>query len=109
MVRWIAFDDETAEAVVSKFKRGAAEIREGDAPLDAALALERPSLMILPSSNPGKVLLASVDPKTASAQPGVQKHALARPLPGLPLARREPRPLAQPNGPPRKWWHRRSA
>jgi len=34
MIRWIAFDDETAEAVVSKFKRGGAEIYRGE-PLDA--------------------------------------------------------------------------
>src|SRR5581483_5683844 len=61
MVRWIAFDDETAEAVVSRFKRGAAEIEHGD-PLTLALESERPTVLILPSETPDKAMLAKVSP-----------------------------------------------
>jgi hypothetical protein len=61
MVRWIAFDDETAEAVVSRFRRGAAEIEHGDL-LGIALGSEQPTVMILPTSTPGRVLLAKVVP-----------------------------------------------
>lgn len=61
MIRWIAFDDETAEAVVSRFRRGAAEIHTGNA-VDAALDLGRPSQILLPSKNPGRVLRASLAP-----------------------------------------------
>ena len=57
MVRWVAFDDESAEAVVSRFKRGAAEIRHGD-PVGSALAHGRPSLVLLPGGAPGRVLVA---------------------------------------------------
>jgi len=62
MVHWIAFDDETAETVVGRFKRGAAEIREGE-PIDAALAEPGPSLMILAGTTPGRVLVACLEPK----------------------------------------------
>ena len=60
MIRWIAFDDETAEAIVSRFKRGAAEIQPGD-PLDTVLRFDQPSVLILPSETPGKVLFARVE------------------------------------------------
>ena len=66
MIRWIAFDDETAEAVVSKFKRGGAEIHRGE-PLDAVLDFGKPSLMLLPSTKPGRVLLATFQPKPRTA------------------------------------------
>ncbi len=64
MARWIAFDDETAEAVIGRFKRGAAEIREGEQPLEAALRCGRPSVLILPAKTAGRVLLVSIEPKT---------------------------------------------
>jgi hypothetical protein len=57
MVRWIAFDDETAEAVVSRLRRGAAEI-QSNTPVDAALHNPGPSVIVLPSSTPGKLLIA---------------------------------------------------
>ena len=63
-MRWIVFDDQTAEAVMDKYKRGAAEIHEGAEPLDAALQTARPTVLILPSSEIGTVLLASIEPKT---------------------------------------------
>jgi len=62
-MRWIVFDDETAEAVVSKYKRGAAEIREAGRPLDAALNAGSRAILILPSREPSRVLLATVEPK----------------------------------------------
>ena len=57
MVRWIAFDDETAEAVVSRLRRGAAEIQHS-IPIDAALHAAGRSVIVLPSSIPGKLLIA---------------------------------------------------
>ena len=83
MVRWIVFDDETAEAVVDKFKRGADEIREGSEPLDAALSLRQPSVVILPSPASGKVMLASFEPKGGAipVKPVAAIEA-SRPLPG---------------------------
>ena len=57
MVRWIAFDDETAEAVVSRLRRGAAEIQH-NTPVDAALHATGRSVIVLPSSTPGKLLVA---------------------------------------------------
>ena len=69
MVRWIAFDDDTADALVGKFKRGAAEIREGDV-LDSSLHHDEANILIYPSPSPERVLLARVDvitsPKSAA-------------------------------------------
>jgi len=114
MVRWIAFDDDTAEAVVNKFMRGAAEIREGETPLSAALALDRPSVMILPSSMPGKVLLATFEPKTAAAQETGAEVSAPRDLPVPPFGGSPSRYQATPQRPAMrgssgKWWHRKSA
>jgi hypothetical protein len=57
MVRWVAFDDDTAEAVVSRLRRGAAEIQH-NAPVDAALQTQGPAVIVLPSPAPGKLLIA---------------------------------------------------
>jgi hypothetical protein len=66
MVRWIAFDDETAEAVVSRLRRGAAEI-QSKSPLDAALHNAGPSVIVLPSSTPGKLLIAHLSQRNPPA------------------------------------------
>ena len=66
MVRWIAFDDETAEAVVSRLRRGAAEI-QSNSPLDAALHNAGPSVIVLPSSTPGKLLIARISQRKLPA------------------------------------------
>jgi hypothetical protein len=66
MVRWIAFDDETAEAVVSRLRRGAAEI-QSNSPLDAALHNSGPSVIVLPSSTPGKLLIARLSQRNLPA------------------------------------------
>jgi hypothetical protein len=57
VVHWIAFDDDTAEALVSRMRRGAAEIHH-DTPVDAALHVEGACVMVLPSPTPGKLLIA---------------------------------------------------
>ena len=67
MVRWIAFDDDTAEAVVSRLRRGAAEIQH-NSPVDAALHAAGPSVIVLPSSTPGKLLIARIT-KAKSNEP----------------------------------------
>lgn len=95
MVRWIAFDDETAEAVVSRFKRGAAEIEAGD-PLAAALGADRPTMVILPSQVKGRVLLAKISPSKESV------NYEATGFLGLsdePVAPRAPQPQAR-----KSWW-----
>ena len=70
MVRWIAFDDESAEAVVSRYRRGAAEIQQGD-PVSAALRLDRESRVLLPGIASGRVLVAHFRPKNnLTANPG---------------------------------------
>jgi hypothetical protein len=66
MVRWIAFDEETADALIGRFKRGASELHDGDA-LDAALSHGKSSLLLMPSSTPGRVLLARIEHKAAEA------------------------------------------
>ncbi len=115
MIRWIAFDDETAEAVVSRFKRGAAEIRQGQ-PLDTALDHGRPSLLVLPSTTPGKVLLARFEPKTPQAE-DASTSAASEPISyeasgflgviDQPVFSKRPQPVKQEAK--RKWWQRRSA
>lgn len=65
MVRWIAFDDDTAEAVVSRLRRGAAEIQH-NTPVDAALHAAGPSVIVLPSSTPGKLLIARFTQRKAN-------------------------------------------
>jgi len=104
MPRWIAFDDETAEAVMSRFRRGAAEIREGD-PLDAALDLGQPSLIILPSNVPGRVLVARCTPKASEPRLTPEKPALPMEI----ASDRKPPVQPPAQAQPRKWWRRRSA
>ena len=109
MIRWIAFDDETAEAVVSRFKRGAAEIHRCE-PLDAALNLGRPSLLLLPSDTPGRLLLARLEPKAeSSADASGSGHAkgFRELISEGPILKRAPQPVR--HGAKRKWWQRRSA
>jgi hypothetical protein len=113
MVRWIAFDDETADAIVSRFKRGATEIHEGN-PLDEALRLGKASL-ILPSDTPGKVLFArlevnnevrnEVDNDARSGQFVGYEPSGFLGLADEPIFTKPPRPAP----PKKKWWQRKSA
>jgi hypothetical protein len=100
MVRWIAFDDETAEAVVSRLRRGAAEI-QSNTPLDAALQNAGPSVIVLPSSTPGKLLIARFS---------YRKPAISAPLPPsaqvpslLPAHLLQKKPTASERKP---WWRK---
>ena len=81
-MRWIVFDDETAEFVTGKYKRGAAEVRYDERPLDAALKGRGRSVLILPSAEPGKVLLATIEQRTAEsvAKPAAAVVAQFTPL-----------------------------
>jgi len=65
--RWIAFDQDTADAIRKLFREDSGEIRSGD-PLTAALELSKASVVVLPSSTPGKALLAYLRPKTPKVQ-----------------------------------------
>jgi len=97
MVRWVAFDDDTAEAVVSRLRRGAAEINS-TTPLDAALQAKGPSLVVLPSSTPGRLLIAKFSkpqiPETATATLLPAPHRIATSA-GKPVA-----------STPKPWWRR---
>jgi hypothetical protein len=91
MVRWIAFDDDTAEAVVCRLRRGAAEI-QSTSPVDAALQSVGPALIVLPSSTPGRLLVARFsqrkDPAVEAAPRGSNGHLSA--LPSGAVLRRKP-------------------
>ena len=111
MMRWIAFDDETAEAVVSKFKRGGAEIHRGE-PLDAVLDFAKPSLMLLPSTKPGRVLLAQFQPKPRSAA-SESREPIAFETMGFLGLTDQPVYLNNPaddedKNKKKRWWQRRS-
>ena len=110
MIRWIAFDDETAEAIVSRFKRGAAEIQQGD-PLDTMLRYDGPSILILPSETPGKVLFARVesrinaDGRLSSQEPIDYEATGFLGLSDEPVfTRRPPQPAIK-----KRWWQRFTA
>jgi hypothetical protein len=109
MVRWISFDDETAEAVVSRFRRGAAEIHRGD-PLSTAIGSDRPSLVLLPSSAPDRVLMAHIKPGPAVTvnddSPMRSGVTGFRGLTDEPVFN-EPQTAAPV--PKKKWWRRRTA
>ena len=116
MIRWIAFDDETADAIISRFRRGAAEIHDGN-PLDEALASGRPSILLLPSNTPGRVLMARIQPRsvahTSSSSVSSSSVEVAEPLyepSGFLGLLDEPvftRHVPEPAPPEKKkWWQR---
>ena len=111
MTRWIVFDDETAEAVVSRFKRGAAEIQTGNA-LSAALNLQRSCLLVLPSVNPDQVLLATLRPTSEVGEEPTVRYEPSGFL-GLsdePVFTRPKPPQTVDVRAKKPWWHlRRSA
>jgi hypothetical protein len=114
MIRWIAFDDETAEAVVSKFKRGGAEIHRGE-PLDAVLDFAKPSLMLLPSTKPGRVLLAQFQPQPRSVASESREPLAFETMGFLGLTDQPVFSDLNPGGEEnqdkkkKRWWQRRSA
>lgn len=97
MVRWIAFDDDTAEAVVSRLRRGAAEINS-TTPLDAALQAKGPSMVVLPASTPGRLLIARFSKRQeAQSTPALSQTAPPR----IPIIAKKPSVSA-----PKPWWRR---
>ena len=105
MVRWIVFDDDTADAVVGKYRRGGAEIRAGEHPLDAALALDQAHAMVQPSRTAGRVLLASFLPKITAT---TQTKAVPAAAPGaalLPAPAKRPTAASRPDD-KKSWWRR---
>jgi hypothetical protein len=66
-MRWIVFDDDTADFVTGKCKRGAAEVRYDELPLDAVLKSQGGSVLLLPAAEPGRVLLARIERSTSEA------------------------------------------
>jgi hypothetical protein len=109
MVRWVAFDDESAEAVVSRFKRGAAEIQHGD-PVGSALTLGRPSLVLLPAGAPGRVLVARFEPKPEeNLPPSEANEPAAFEATGF-LGLNDQPVFTQPDPPTKKkWWQKLTA
>jgi hypothetical protein len=104
MVRWIVGDDETADALTGKFKRGAAEIRAENL-LELALKQEQGSLLIYPSTSPERVLLARIRP-VAAAVPA--SHDTAKPMPVQPY--RTGLGFRPPDlGHQKSWWRRHIA
>jgi hypothetical protein len=98
MVRWIAFDDDTAEAVVSRLRRGAAEI-QSNSPVDAALQAAGPSVIVLPSSTPGKLLIARFSHrKVEDATPNPRPTSAHIPRPAVPK-----KPVVSVKKP---WWRK---
>ena len=99
MVRWVAFDDDTAEAVVSRLRRGAAEIQT-NSPVDAALKAPGPSVIVLPSPTPGKLLIARIQQRAKSYQASQgQEHT--------PTQFTSPVPTKKPAESIKKpWWRR---
>lgn len=97
MSRWIAFDDQTAAAI--KDRAGSAELHSGD-PLQFALNLATPSLVVLPSA--GKVLLARLRPIAKKKEPHIVFEASGF----LGLSDNPVLLDDAPEPPKKKWWQR---
>jgi len=95
MVHWIAFDDDTAEALVSRMRRGAAEIQH-NTPVDAALHVDGASVMVLPSSTPGRLLIARFSPRKDA-------HSQTRPAPKIPVRSVPAAAISRPSQ-KKPWW-----
>jgi hypothetical protein len=98
MVRWIAFDDDTAEAVVSRLRRGAAEIQH-NSPVDAALHAAGPSVIVLPSATPGKLLIARFT-KWKGNEPATDLKSQTAPLVPPVLPKKQAASVKKP------WWRK---
>ena len=106
MVRWIAFDDDTAEAVVSRLRRGAAEI-QNSAPVDAALRSDGSAVLVLPSRTPGKLLIAKfIAHKKALLPPKVERVERHIPLPIVSQAALKKSPASTAK---QSWWRKLGA
>jgi hypothetical protein len=99
MVRWVAFDDDTAEAVVSRLRRGGAEI-QNNSPVDAALKAPGPSVIVLPSQTPGKLLIARIQQRAKSYQASLGPEHIPAQLTLHPPSKKPAASLKKP------WWRR---
>jgi len=108
VIRWIAFDGQTASAIDGRVGAGSTEIQSGD-PLCMALGLARPSMVVLRSSTPGKAVLVRLRPilrKTAApkATPAFEPSGF------LGLSDAVVFLDDSPPAPPKKhWWQRKKA
>jgi hypothetical protein len=68
--RIVTFDEATAQKLAAHDP----ELREGS-PLLEALAGDRPSIVILPASDPNQAVIARVTPRGANADPRVGRPA----------------------------------
>lgn len=101
MVYWIAFDDETAEALVSRLRRGGAEIQH-NAPVDAALNVEGQSVVVLPAPTPGRLLIARFTPRKDAHFPAAPARRIpVRSVPSS-VSATSPKGVADPAKKP--WW-----
>jgi hypothetical protein len=71
VIQWTAFDEQTADEIRSRNFSSEAEIRP-ERPLDLALSLGKPALLILPGEIAGKVVLAQFR-RIQSAPPAPDK------------------------------------
>jgi len=98
MVRWVAFDDDTAEAVVTRLRRGAAEINHST-PVDAALQSKGSAVVVLPASTPGRVLIARFSKRKDDATPTLPANVVRQPKPPVGAKAKKASGSA-----PRPWW-----
>jgi hypothetical protein len=108
VIRWIAFDNQAAAALDSRWAPVSAEVQSGD-PLAVALSLSTPSVVVLPSSTAGKVVLAYVQTRPRKVAPPAA-HLTFEPSGFLGLS---DNPVFVDETPPplpkRQWWQRKKA
>jgi len=101
MTHWIAFDQDTAEALLNHCSCGGLEIKAGEA-LSEALKLEKASMVMLPAKSTGKVLLARITRRTTVSEDAVDLEPSGfLGLSDAPVLRKPPQPAHT-----KKWWHR---
>jgi hypothetical protein len=84
--------------VVSRLRRGAAEIQH-NTPVDAALRATGPSVIVLPSSNPGKLLIARFT-KCKTSEPAASLKPLATMIASPVPPKKQAASLKKP------WWRK---
>jgi hypothetical protein len=105
VLHWIAFDDQTAAGIDQHIGPGMAKVERGDA-LSFALSLTTASIVVLPSSTPGKLVLATIR-KTPPKATLVDAPMSFQPSGFLGLS---DAPVFLDDSPPpakRKWWQRK--
>lgn len=106
MLRWIAFDDETATGIDQHMGPGTAQVESGDA-LSLALSLTTPSVVVLRSSTPGQLVLANIR-KSPLKQAEIDPLVSFEPSGFLGLSD-TPMFLEATSPPQKHWWQRKKA